>query len=150
MTTSTSSPPDFRIERVQPGSPQVRDIARIQLAAFDPFEEYQSVIEPKPRPALNVRLDRLAFRINEKLAGGEESSHVAYIAREGGGAEGIVGAAYWLRPGKRHKLPDVSKMDERQREAWEGWETEKYSKLYAAFQAKTDEVLEARGESGCW
>jgi hypothetical protein len=147
--TVSSSPSTFRIERVQPGSPQVRDIARIQLAAFDPFEEYQSVIEPKPRPELNVRLDRLEFRINEKLANGEGSSHVAYVAREEGSGA-IVGAAYWLRPGKRHKLPDVTKMDDSQREAWTGWETEKYSKLYAAFQAKTDEVLAARGESGCW
>ena len=147
MTTTTT----FRIERVRPNTPEVRDIARVQLAAFDPFEEYQSVIEPKPRPALNIRLDRLEFRINEKLAGEDEgSSHVAYIAREEGLGGGVVGAAYWLRPGKRHKLPDVGKMDERQREAWMGWETEKYSKLYAAFQAKTDEVLAARGESGCW
>jgi hypothetical protein len=41
-------------------------------------------------------------------------------------------------------------MDDEEREAWEGWNVEKYSSLYRAFQKQMDEVLEQRGESGCW
>jgi len=62
----------------------------------------------------------------------------------------VVGIAYWMRPGRRHKDVDRSKMDDEELEAWEGWNVEKYSSLYRAFQRQMDEVLAKRGESGCW
>ena len=147
MVASTT--PTYRIERLQADTPRVRDAASIQLAAFDPFTEYQSVIEPEPRPTFKARVDKLEYRINSKLRGGEESSHLGYVAVDETTGE-TVGMSYWMRPGRKHKLPDVNKMDDEMAQAWKGWETEKYSKLYAAFQGKMSEVLEERGEEGCW
>lgn len=160
-------PATYRIETLLPDTPRVRDAAHIQLAAFDPFVEYQSVIEPLPRAPMEVRLDRLEFRINEKLraksnsksmSGEDESgggsSHLGYVAINEQTGE-TVGMSYWMRPGRSHKLPNkdlsAGKMTGEQKESWEGWDTERYGKLYEAFQGKMSAVLSERGEEeGCW
>ena len=164
VNAPASTPPaTYRIETLLPDSPRVRDAAQIQLAAFDPFVEYQSVIEPLPRAPMEVRLDRLEFRINEKLrakskSGGNESgvgsSHLGYVAINEQTGE-TVGMSYWMRPGRSHKLPNkdlsAGKMTGEQKESWEGWDTERYGKLYEAFQGKMSAVLSERGEEeGCW
>lgn len=144
-------PTIHRVERLDPDTPRVRDAASIQLAAFDYFTEYQSVIEPHPRPLWEKRLDKLEFRINEKLRSkaGQESSHLGYVAVDDKTGE-TLGMAYWMKPGRPHKLPIGVKLTDEQKEAWEGWDKEKYSSLYAAFQEKMDGVLQEQGETECW
>ncbi|KAJ9120667.1 hypothetical protein QFC22_002597 [Naganishia vaughanmartiniae] len=108
------------------------------------FPEFTDVVEPstaeQPRLPFQERVDSLARRLEYKLR--EAGSHVGYKAEN---AEGeVVGIAYWMKPGERFKIYEPGNMSEAERARYAGYDMEKYSALYRAFQDKIDEVTEGR------
>jgi hypothetical protein len=126
------------------------DTARVQIESFDSMTEFQDVVEPHPRPAMNVRVARLASRIGRKLGADPKkpATHIGYRAVSEDGQ--TIGIAYWRRPGFSYKPFDASKLTAEEMESWKGMDTKMYDNLYVAFQGKMDEVLAEKKESGCW
>jgi hypothetical protein len=135
----------IHIRVILPDSPQVTSAARIQLASFEPFTEFSDIIEPLPRASMDIRIERLAKRINKKIKKG----YIGYIAEDVETGED-VGVGYWMRPGMQHQKVIKDEMNDEEKEMWEGMDCEKYNSLYQAFQAKMDEALKERKEDSCW
>lgn len=144
--------PQFKqtIEPITTSKDDLLDTARVQIESFDSMTEFQDVVEPHPRPSMEVRVERLASRIGRKLGADPKkpATHIGYKAVSEDGQ--TIGIAYWRRPGFSYKPFDASKLNAEEAESWQGMDTKMYDNLYVAFQSKMDEVLAQKGESGCW
>lgn len=138
---SASSRSKLRLTPINAASfPELQRVAAVQIESFDPFPEFTDIVEPstaeRPRLPFQERVDSLARRLEYKLL--EAGSHVGYKAEN---AEGeVVGIAYWMKPGERFRIYEPSGMSEAERARYAGYDMEKYSALYRAFENKIDEV----------
>ncbi|KAJ9105375.1 hypothetical protein QFC21_001744 [Naganishia friedmannii] len=124
--------------------PELQRVAAVQIESFDPFPEFTDIVEPstaeRPRLPFQDRVDSLARRLEYKLKAA--GSHVGYKAENADGE--VVGIAYWMKPGERFRIYEPSSMSEAERARYAGYDMEKYSALYRAFQDKIDEVTKSR------
>ncbi|KAJ9122146.1 hypothetical protein QFC24_004374 [Naganishia onofrii] len=143
--SASSTRPKLTLTPINASSfPELQRVAAVQIESFDPFPEFTDIVEPstaeQPRLPFQERVDSLARRLEYKLQ--EAGSHVGYKAEN---AEGeVVGIAYWMKPGERFRIYEPSSMSEAEKARYAGYDMEKYSALYRAFQDKIDEVTECR------